>query len=160
MDSIEIELKVLIECLKKKEIALKQIASITENQGVVLNSGESHNEIYTFFMHMNAEKQESIEKVLQYDQVFDDMLQKIGPILDANPSKYGEQVLALQDLIRAVMDLDFQIRVGEDNNNQILVKAQSQGGFAADKEEKPDPIDSGEYGNNKVIKAYKSQSRH
>ncbi|MCL2398901.1 MAG: hypothetical protein FWC91_04035 [Defluviitaleaceae bacterium] len=162
MDSIEIELKVLIECLKKKKLVLKQIVSITENQGVVLSSGASHNEIYTFFMHMNAEKQESIEKVLQYDQVFDDMLQKAGPILDANPSKYGEQVRTLQDLIRSVMDLDVQVRVAEDQNNKILLQAQSQGGFnvIAEKAEKPEPIDSGEYGSNKVINAYKNQSRH
>lgn len=155
MDSIEIELKVLIECLKKKGGALLQIAAITENQGDLLESGLTHEEIYSFFMQMNAEKNEFIKLVIQCDEVFENVLQKIGPTLDSDPTKYTEQVRTLQDLIRAVMDLDVQIRVREDSNSKVLVKALDK-----IKAERPDPIDSGEYGSNKAIEAYKSQSKH
>ena len=158
MDSIEVELKVLTECLKKKEQALKQIASITENQGFVLTSGLTHDEVYSFFMQMNAEKQDSIQRVLQCDQVFENVLQKIGPVLDENPNMYVEQVHTLQDLIRAVMDLDVQIRVGEEENSKVLTAALTriQSGEGTDK---PEHIGSGEYGSNKIINAYKNQSR-
>ena len=162
MESIEVELKVLIECLKKKEHTLIQIANITENQGFVLGSGAEHDEVYTFFMQMNEEKQVFINNVLQYDQVFENVLKKIGPTLDEDPSKYKEQVKTLQDLIRSVMDWDVKIRVLEESNNKTLVEALPKVKARADseKEEKPESIKSGEYGSKKVIKAYKTQSRH
>jgi len=166
MDSIKIELKLLTECLKKKEHALRQIASITENQGDLLASSLEKGEVYSFFMQMNVEKQSFIELVLQYDQVFENVLAKIGPELDANPSKHVEQVRILQDLIRVVMDLDVQIRVSEDSNSQILTTTldKIQGGQSNQTNEnqasdKPEAIDSGEYGSNKVIDAYKNQSK-
>lgn len=162
MDSIEIELKVLTECLKKKEKAMSQIAAITENQGFVLTSGLTHEEIYSFFMQMNVEKNEFIRRVIECDEVFENVLQKIGPTLDSDPSKYDEEVRVLQDLIRVVMDLDVQIRLGEDENSQILTEAldqfqELQGSQGA---EKPESISSGEYGSTKAIEAYKSQSKH
>lgn len=155
MDSIEVELKVLIECLKKKEKSLSQIASITENQGDLLTSGLTHEEIYSFFMQMNIEKNDFIQLVMQCDEVFENVLQKIGPTLDADPSKYGDQVRTLQDYIRIVMDLDVQIRLGEDNNSNILTETLSR----IHVPDKPDSIDSGEYGSTKAIEAYKSQSK-
>ena len=158
MESIEVELKVLIECLKKKEKALSQISAITENQGFVLASELSHQEIYSFFMQMNAEKQSFIQIVKQCDEVFENVLQKIGPTLDEDPSKYSDQVRTLQDLIRAVMDLDVQIRLGEDNNSTILTQSLAE--IQEKQQEKPDPLDPGEYGNTKAIEAYKNQSKH
>ena len=157
MDSIDVELKVLIECLKKKEKALAQIAAITENQGFVLNSELPHDEIYSFFMQMNTEKNDFIQLVMQCDEVFENVLQKIGPTLDSDTTKYGEQVRALQDLIRIIMDLDVQIRVGEENNYQVLTEALAD---IQKTSEKPENIGSGEYGNAKAIEAYKSQSKH
>ena len=164
MDSIKIELQVLIECLRKKEQALKQIADITENQGFVLSSGAPHDEIYSYFMQMNTEKQTFIQKVMQCDEVFTNMLEKIGPTLDADPKKYREQVITLQDLIRAVTDVDVRIRVIEDKNTQVLTeelrKLPNRLSGRVDSAEKPETIQSGEYGKSHVIDAYKNQSRH
>ena len=158
MDSIEVELKVLIECLKKKAAALSQIAAITENQGFVLTSTLTHEEIYSFFMQMNEEKNGFIKRVIECDEVFANVLQKVGPTLDSDPTKYGEQVHTLQDLIRTVMDLDVQIRVSEDNNYQILNDALTE--IQENAPDKQEPIGSGEYGSNKAIEAYKVQSKH
>ena len=169
MQTIDVELKVLIECLKKKETALRQIASITENQGLVITSELKHEEIYSFFMQMNVEKQDFIQRVLQCDQVFESVFQKVGPVLDENPDKFTEEVSTMQDLIRVVMDLDVQIRVGEDENNVLLNQAlaniqhnsNTTIGEAGPDGSLPEgkQIDSGEYGSSKVIEAYKSQSR-
>jgi len=159
---MEIQLKVLIECLRKKELALKQIANITQNQGDLITSNLGHEEIYSIFMLMNSEKQEFINRVLQCDEVFENMFREVGPELDANPSKYGDEVNALQELIRLVMDLDVQIRVNEDTNSQALSERLMQYRdrlMLEEKAEKPDAIDSGEYGSQKVLDAYRSQSR-
>ena len=158
MDSIDVELKVLIECLKKKEKALSQIAAITENQGFVLASNLPHEELYPFFMQMNVEKNDFIQLVIQCDEVFENVLKKIGPTLDAETSKYGDEVRIMQDLIRVVMDLDVQIRVGEDKNSTILTEA--LGRIEIPVKEKPEQLDSGEYGSTKAIEAYKNQSKH
>jgi len=171
MQTIDVELKVLIECLKKKETALRQINSITENQGLVITSDLKHEEIYSFFMQMNVEKQDFIQRVLQCDQVFENVFKNVGPVLDAKPEDFTEEVSSMQDLIRAVMDLDVQIRVGEDNNNELLNRAldnikhnsNTEGAAALlapdDKTEPKPSIDGGEYGSSKVIEAYKNQSR-
>ncbi|MCL1988246.1 MAG: hypothetical protein FWG64_09795 [Firmicutes bacterium] len=153
----KVELKVLIECLKKKETALQQIADITENQGFVIESELSHQERYSFFMQMNHEKQESIDRVKDCDEVFENVFQKVGPILDENPTKYGSQVEDMQTLIRSVMDLDIHIRLGEDVNSKKLTKALED--VKIKLTEKPEPIGAGEYGNNKIISAYKSNSK-
>ncbi|MCL2016094.1 MAG: hypothetical protein FWG68_07620 [Defluviitaleaceae bacterium] len=153
----EIELKVLIECLKKKEVALQQIADITENQGFVIDSELSHQDRYSFFMQMNHEKQESIDRVKDCDEVFANVFQKVGPILDDNPTKYGKQVTTMQNLIRVVMDLDINIRLGEDANSKKLTKALNE--VKIKLKEKPEPIGSGEYGSNKIISAYKSNAK-
>jgi len=155
MDSIEVELKVLIECLIKKEKALMQIGNITENQGFVLTSELTHDEVYSFFMQMNGEKQSFIQRVLQCDQVFENVFRNVGPILDANPTQYGEQVQAMQDLIRSVMDLDVQIRLGEQENSKILNISLET---IQERLMKPEVIDGGDFGSNKMIDAYKNQS--
>ena len=157
VDSVFISLKVLIECLKKKKEALKRIVDITENQGCLLNSELAHEEVYSFFMQMNGEKQEFIQKVLQCDNVFENMFQKVGSILDDNPSKYGEQVRILQNMIREVMDLDAQIRVSEDNNSQILT--QTMGKIKALPLDKSNVIGTRGYGSHKIIEAYKNQAQ-
>ena len=160
---MEVELKVLIECLRKKELALKQIASITVNQGDLITSNLNHEEIYSIFMQMNTEKQQFIDRVLQCDEVFENMFRTIGPALDADPAKYGEEVKTMQNLIRSVMDLDVQIRVNEDTNGHNLTErlVQYRDKLALDeKGEKPETIDSGEYGSQKVLDAYRSHSRN
>lgn len=159
MDSIDVELKVLIECLKKKEKALKQIAAITENQGFVLTSNIPHEELYPFFMQMNVEKNEFIQLVIQCDEVFENVLKKIGPTLDAETDKHEEEVLAMQELIRVVMDLDVQIRVGEDKNYNILTETLDRIEIPVKEKEKKEQLDSGEYGSTKAIEAYKNQTK-
>jgi len=172
METIAVELKVLIECLKKKETALQQIVNITENQGFILTSDMPHEERYPIFMQMNDERQALIDLVLQCDQVFESVLQKVGPALDADTSKYSEEVQAMQDTIRRIIDLDVRIRLEEQNNHQVLVKALPKGvvppglpGQEVALQEgthsgKPTVIGGGKHADNQVLKAYESQSRH
>jgi len=113
-------------------------------------------------MEMNSEKQEFINRVIQCDEVFGNMFREVGPELDANPSKYSDEVSTMQNLIRLLMDLDVQIRVNEDTNSKALSERLMQFRdklMLEEKTEKPDALNSGEYGNQKVLDAYRSHSR-
>lgn len=118
MDPVEIKLGILMDCIKKKEQALVEILSITENQGTVLQSDLTGDEIRAFMVQMNREKQIYIQTVLQSDTMFENMLKEIGPKLDANPRLYKQRIAELQSMIRRVMDMDVKIRVQEGQNNQ------------------------------------------
>jgi len=166
METIIVELQVLIECLKKKETALQQIVNITENQGFILTSDMSHEERYPIFMQMNDERQTLIDLVVQCDQVFESVLQKVGPALDADTTQYGDEVQAMQDTIRRIMDLDVKIRLEEQKNHQVLVNALPKGVVPPGVPQEGPPtsklqvISGGKHADDQVRKAYESQSRH
>jgi len=139
MDEVETKLNILIDCLRKKENALTEIANITLNQENVLENRE-------LFHAMNTEKQTHIKIVLQCDTMFERILKEIGPMLDANPSLYKDPIKVLQEYIRRVMDLDVNIRVHEEQNN---MKLQRQKMVPKDK-----PIVINTQTNAQVIKSY------
>jgi hypothetical protein len=120
LDPLETKLSVLSDGMGKKERALAEIVNITENQGTVLASGLSVDEIRNFIVAMNREKQIHIQTIHACDDMFEDILKEIGPELDAHPHMYGLQVQDLQQRIRRVMDLDVKIRVQEDENNKKM----------------------------------------
>ena len=117
---IEDKLEVLLDGLKRKQNALNEIVNITTNQQVVIKSRLSHAEIMTFILEMNVGKQDFIKTVKDCDDMFERLLQEVGPALDAEADMYKPQVAELQKYIRQVMDLDVKIRVLEEENNTLL----------------------------------------
>lgn len=168
MDPIEVKLNVLIDGMDKKEEALNEIADITENQSTVLESGLSRDEIMTFIVQMNREKQTQIQTVLCCDSLFEQILKEIGPELDARTESYKPQIAALQTRIKRVMDLDVGIRVCEERNNDKLRRIDGAAAPIAAKQtpliqqEKP-PVSRQAavvQDGNRVIKAYENNSKN
>ncbi|MCL2664720.1 MAG: hypothetical protein FWE82_03830 [Defluviitaleaceae bacterium] len=118
MDETEIKLNILTDCLRKKENAMVQIAALTEKQKDVLTTDKNNNRFHLY----NDEKQSHIKTVIECDEAFESLLKEIGPALDSDPSKYGEKIKILQEMIRRVMDLDVKIRVSEDENGNLIIK--------------------------------------
>ena len=120
MDIIETKLAVILDGLKKKEQALEEIISITENQFTVIQSGLPLGEVRAFILEMNYKKNEFIQTVKSCDDMFERILKEVGPELDARQDMYKPQVAKLQTRISRVMDLDVKIRIKEEENNKIL----------------------------------------
>ena len=120
MTAMETQLALLLNGLRKKELALIEIVNITENQRTVIESGLPLPEIRTMMFEMNKEKQVHIDMVKGCDNMFEAMLKEIGPQLDAQQDMYKPQVAELQTHIRRIMDYDVKVRVAEEQNNVLL----------------------------------------
>ena len=120
MDTMLTHLNILLDGMKRKEQALVEVLSITENQRTVIESELPLDEVRNMIFSMNDEKQAAIQIVKDCDNMFENMLKDMGQELEAKQDMYKPQVKKLQDFIRRVMDLDVKIRVGEEENNRLL----------------------------------------
>ena len=120
MDKMLTHLSILTDGLKKKEQALTEVLSITENQRTVIESELPLDEVRKLIFAMNQEKQAAIQIVKDCDNMFEKMLKDIGQELEAKQDMYKPQVKVMQDLIRRVMDFDVKVRLGEEENNRLL----------------------------------------
>lgn len=162
MDAKDTQIKLLLECLKKKERLLTQILNITENQGFILTSRISQEEIYAFFLKMNEEKQKLINDVVDLDKIFENVFKETGSYLDENTDKFNEEIKFMQDYIRNITDLDAAIRIQENVNNEGLnadkkARARKTDWKKKNKKRRASLENSGEYENKRVLKAYKRQ---
>ena len=156
MSEIEAKLGILLDGLKKKEQALAEIVSITENQRTVIESGIPLAEVRAFIQEMNQSKQEFIQVVKDCDTMFENMLKEVGPQLDARQDMYTSEVHELQKWIRRVMDLDVKIRVSEEENNRLIIALSPAPPPSQGLKPKPSglPMDS-----SRVIKAYEQGAK-
>ena len=120
MDSMVTNLNIMLDGLKKKEQALAEILSISENQKTVIESELPLEEARNLVFEMNDGKQAAIQVVKDCDNMFEAMLKDMGAELEAKQDQYKPQVKVLQEFIRRVMMLDTKIRVAEDENNRLL----------------------------------------
>jgi len=147
----------MIDGLKKKEQALLEILSITENQQTVLQSDLPLDEARTIIFSMNEGKQEAIQIVKNCDNMLEKMLGEIGQELDAKQHMYKPQVQVMQEHIRRIMDLDVKVRVGEEQNNKLLDERRNAAFAQQGLKPKPSPIIAD---SNRIIKAYEQGQRH
>jgi hypothetical protein len=155
MNNIETKLNLLIDGLAKKEHSLLEIVNITENQGTVLESELPAEESLAFVSQMNREKQVHIQIVIQCDSMFETVLKEIGSKLDDDPQAYKPQVLAIQDGIKRVMDLDVRVRVLEEKNNQRMISKKTTDALG-NLQKKPGIITDTQ----RIIDAYKNNARN
>jgi hypothetical protein len=156
MNNMETKLNLLIDGLRKKEQALLEIVSITENQGTVLESELPAEEAQAFVTQMNREKQVHIQVVIQCDNMFESVLKEIGKKLDKEVDLYKPQVQVIQEHIKKVMDLDVKVRVLEDKNNQ-RIQSKRIGEAAGNYQKKPG-IQAKD--TQRIIDAYKNNARN
>ena len=151
---MEEKLEILLDGLKKKQNALEEIVNITTNQQVVIKSRLTHTEIMAFILEMNIEKQQFIKIVKTCDDMFERLLQEVGPTLDAQVNMYKPQVADLQKYIRQIMDLDKNIRTLEEENNKLIDEIRPKNIKPEIRQKSALTIDE-----RKVLKAYKEGSK-
>ena len=120
MDALAAQLNIMLEGLKKKELALVEVLSISENQRTVIESELPIDNARELVFEMNQGKQDAIQIVKDCDNMFEAMLKDMGQELDAKQDLYKPQVKIMQDYIRRIMDLDVKIRVTEGENIRLM----------------------------------------
>ena len=163
MNQMAIELNIMLDGLKRKEKALKEILAITENQQTVIKSAVPFDEVRKLVFEMNQGKQDAITIVKECDNMFEAMLKRIGKELEETQHLYADQVRVMQTFIRRIMDMDVKIRATEEENNSLLdarreEETQAPGQTSANSKLKPKvtmPTNSAQ-----VIEAYKKGHRN
>ncbi|GHU51445.1 hypothetical protein AGMMS49975_04840 [Clostridia bacterium] len=122
MTSFQTTLSLLSEILAQKKSALLQILNICENQETVLLGTLAPDETYSFFGGMNAEKQTLIDSVIQSDEMFSRMFEKVRGIFDENAKENKDNITLLQAEIKETMEIDIKIRLQEEKNKMYLSK--------------------------------------
>lgn len=114
---INAQIKLLTDILNKKFEILKEILSITENQGIVLKSSPNEREL---FMNMFDEKQNRIDNISAGDDVFNKIFTPVIEQIKYNKVSYKSYIASMQKLVKAIMDIEIRIKLEERNNLKYM----------------------------------------
>ena len=112
MEDFPVTLKLLTEILIKKKHALITILNICENEE-------------TAFL-MAEEKQKQINMVLETDNVFTSVFERIRDKMEEKSAEFPAEFSRLQSLINEVCELDVKIRAQEEKNKSRLTRAKTE----------------------------------
>jgi hypothetical protein len=132
MENFTVTLKILRDILEKKQAALEGVLNITQNQETILQSPDSV-ERSTFFVQCNVEKQNLIDRVKEYDEMFQGFFDQIKDGLRdmARHEENKPEIIKLQALISQVVEQDVQIRAQERKNLGLLTPRKAKAPMTA-----------------------------
>ena len=117
-------LPILSNILQRKEAALSQILSITENQASLYESLPSDEEALKarldFFTQMADEKQTLIDEIIKMDEVFAQIFEGMGDRLETVVKAHAAEFKAIQAQVAHVMELDVKVRAMEDRTMGLI----------------------------------------
>ena len=113
----EVYLQILIESLEKKIIVLDQIIDMDKRQAEISEHQPMDMEAYD---EVVEEKDKLVDEINRLDDGFSSTYELIGDEVKNHPQQYREQVLKLQELIRAAVDRGVTIEAQEKRNRAAL----------------------------------------
>ena len=114
---------ILIESLKKKKTALKQILEFTKEQENVLGKESFDEEAFEVLIQ---KKQEYIDIINKLDEGFEITFERVKEELGEHREMFKNEISELQQLIREVTDVSTQIQVLEQRNKLAFEKSMHQ----------------------------------
>lgn len=114
---------IMIDSLVKKEELLKQIVDYNEAQQTIVTAPEFKEEA---FEKNVADKGEVVEKILQLDEGFNSVFNRIKEELQNNKKKYAKDIERLKTLVASVTELGVRIQAQELRNKQLVEKRFAQ----------------------------------
>ena len=110
---------ILRESLEKKVEILQHIQAENQKQKQVLSDNNSDVDGFEATLDYKASL---VEQVLQLDDGFDSLFQRVEPEIQANKESYKDEIHKMQELIRQITDLSTAIQAQE-RENEKLAKA-------------------------------------
>lgn len=123
MSDIIIQIDLMVDALNKKKQMLQEILRYTNDQAELLKA-ESLD--MRSFNNIMKNKQVRIDKLIQIDQGFESLFERIKTTLTSQPDIYRDAVKEMQQLIKETSDLGIEIQVQEERNKvQFDVKSKN-----------------------------------
>lgn len=123
MSDIIIQIDLMVDALNKKKQMLQEILRYTNDQAELLKA-ESLD--MRSFNNIMKNKQVRIDKLIQIDQGFESLFERIKTTLTSQPDIYRDAVKEMQQLIKETSDLGIEIQVQEERNKvQFDVKSKT-----------------------------------
>lgn len=119
MENINTYISVLHGSLHKKLELIKKLLELTKEQNKILS--EKTIDIDSFDRIVN-EKEAKINEVLEIDRGFQTVFNKVSSIIKESPQQYRQQILEMQNFIRAITDIGVEIENLEHKNKEKFNK--------------------------------------
>ena len=114
---MESQLSILQESLVAKRQVLLEIQEYNRKQEAVFMAEEVD---ISLFDEAIEEKERLIQKLVQLDDGFEVMYQKLSRELEDNRNKYAGQIQVLQQQIKEITDLSVSIQAQEARNKSLI----------------------------------------
>jgi len=115
MGDIQLQIEILVESLENKQRLLEEILSYTKEQAELLAKETLD---LRSFNNIMKNKQIRIEKLVQIDDGFEQLFNRVRGPITAQPNLYKELIKRMKTLIQVISDLGVDIQVQEERNKQ------------------------------------------
>ncbi|MBR6238447.1 MAG: hypothetical protein IKQ83_05345 [Lachnospiraceae bacterium] len=120
METTDNYLQIMIDSLIKKGEYLDRLIAKNKAQYERIKGKDYEDINWTAFNVLVAEKETAIDRVIEIDDAFAEIYEKIKDEVISNKEKYRQYVLRLQELITDLTDKGVTIQTGEERNRQII----------------------------------------
>lgn len=120
METTDNYLQIMIDSLIKKGEYLDRLIAKNKAQYECIKGKDYEDINWTAFNVLVAEKETAIDRVIEIDDAFAEIYEKIKDEVISNKEKYRQYVLRLQELITDLTDKGVTIQTGEERNRQII----------------------------------------
>ncbi len=120
METTENYLQIMIDSLSKKDELLDRLLDKNKAQYECIKGRQYEDIDWDAFNLLVSEKEVAIDKVIEIDDAFSEIYNRISEEVIGNKARYRVQVLKLQELIARLTDKGVQIQSGEERNRQII----------------------------------------
>ena len=108
---------IMRESLERKRKYLTEILKLTNEQSVIAAAEKFDEER---FSEIVEKKDVLIDNINEIDKGFSSVYDRVRIEIQQNPSAYRDKLLAIQELIRACVDLGVQIEAVEERNRATM----------------------------------------
>lgn len=113
-------LQIMIDSLHKKDVLLDHLLEKNTAQ-LECVKGKAYEDVdWDVFNMLVSEKDVTIDKIIEIDEGFADIFDRIRDEVTENKARYKDRVLKLQELITTLTEKGAQIQAGEERNRQII----------------------------------------
>ncbi len=120
MESIDNYLQIMTDSLIKKGEYLDRILTKNKAQYECIKGKEYEDVDWAAFNVLVTEKEASINRIIEIDDGFASIYEKIKDEVISNKDRYRDKVAKLQEIITVLTDKGIQIQAGEERNKQMI----------------------------------------
>ena len=113
MDILSVYVDVLHDSLSRKVDIVKEILALTKEQSEILSDEEMDSDRFDKIID---EKGVRIDEILEIDNGFNTMFERVRDVLQTDKEKYRSQIIEMQNYIRVITDMNVELESLEQSN--------------------------------------------